>query len=183
MIRKLAKLLRIPSYMVRRFVVAGSSGDSYFASTVRIASGVFISISDGGKAVVDEDCAFDRDATVIVKYGRLAIGPRGHIGIGAIIVARESIQIGADCLIAEYVTIRDQDHRFGPGLITHSAGFRTAPIEIGDNVWIGAKATITRGVKIGDGAVIGAGAVVTEDVPAGAVALGVPARIVRKTQD
>jgi acetyltransferase-like isoleucine patch superfamily enzyme len=56
---------------------------------------------------------------------------------------------------------------------------RTAPIHIGDNVWIGAKATITRGVTIGDNAVVGANSVVTGDVPADAVYAGAPARLIR----
>ncbi|MCA1779929.1 MAG: hypothetical protein LC637_11255 [Xanthomonadaceae bacterium] len=59
------------------------------------------------------------------------------------------------------------------------AGFTTAPVEIGNNVWIGAKATITKGVKIGNNAVVGANSVVTSDIPAGVLAAGVPARILR----
>lgn len=54
------------------------------------------------------------------------------------------------------------------------------PVWIGNGVWIGGNVTILPGVRIGDGAVIGAGAVVTEDIPAGCVAAGVPARVVRE---
>jgi virginiamycin A acetyltransferase len=52
------------------------------------------------------------------------------------------------------------------------------PVVIGNDVWIGAKATVVRGVTIGDGAVIAANAVVTRDVPPYAIAAGVPARII-----
>ena len=55
----------------------------------------------------------------------------------------------------------------------------SAPIEIGDNCWIGGSVTITAGVKIGEGCVIGAGAVVTRDIPAHSLAFGVPCRVVR----
>ena len=51
---------------------------------------------------------------------------------------------------------------------------------IGDNVWIGDKATILAGVTIGEGAVIGANAVITKDVPAYCIAVGNPARIIKK---
>ena len=50
---------------------------------------------------------------------------------------------------------------------------------IGDRAWIGANVTILKGVLVGDDAVIGAGSVVTKDVPAGAIAVGVPAKVIR----
>ena len=119
-------------------------------------------------------------ASIFVKRGRLSIGHAAHLGIGTVIACREAISIGNNALVAEFVTIRDQDHLFGKGLITATAGFATAPIAIGDNVWIGAKATITRGVTIGNNSVIAANAVVTSDIPANVVAAGVPARVIRE---
>ncbi len=59
------------------------------------------------------------------------------------------------------------------------AGMRSAPICIGNNVWVGAKATVTRGVSIGDNAVIGANSVVTENIPSNAIVAGCPARVIR----
>jgi acetyltransferase-like isoleucine patch superfamily enzyme len=58
--------------------------------------------------------------------------------------------------------------------------FSKGPVIIGDNVWIGDKATILPGVSIGNGAVIAANAVVTKDVPAYSVAAGNPARIIKQ---
>ena len=55
-----------------------------------------------------------------------------------------------------------------------------APIAIGDNVWLGGGTIVLPGVTIGDDSVIGAGAVVTKDVPADVLAVGNPARVVRK---
>ena len=55
----------------------------------------------------------------------------------------------------------------------------SAPIVLGKNVWIGSNATILQGVTIGDNSVIGAGAVVAQDIPANAVAVGVPAKVIR----
>jgi maltose O-acetyltransferase len=55
----------------------------------------------------------------------------------------------------------------------------TKPIKIGNNVWIGAKATILKGVTIGDGAIIGANAVVTKDLLANGVAVGNPAKVIK----
>lgn len=144
-----------------------------------VARNVRLRATDGGTALLAEAVSIDRFADITVKYGHLEIGARSYIGQYSVICARERIVIGADCLIAEHVTVRDQDHRFGQGLTTAEAGFTTAPILIGNNVWIGAKATITKGVTIGDNAVIGANSVVTQDIPANSVAVGAPARVIR----
>ena len=148
--------------------------------TTVIHKGVRLRVTDNGSARLKDRVVFDRFSDVTVKFGRLDIGPRSYIGQYSVICAREAISIGADCLIAEHVSIRDQDHRFGPGLITATAGFTTSAVTIGDNVWIGAKATVTKGVTIGDNAVIGANSVVTQDIPSNCVAVGAPARVIRR---
>jgi acetyltransferase-like isoleucine patch superfamily enzyme len=76
------------------------------------------------------------------------------------------------------VTITDGNHSFDQvGELIRFQGLETREIHIGNDVWIGAKATIIH--DLGDGAVIGANAVVTKPVPAETVAVGVPARVVR----
>lgn len=145
---------------------------------VAIGPGTRLRVSDGGTLALGEGTAIDPGCEVTVKSGRLVIGRSGFIGRGTVIVCREAITIGDDALIAEHVTIRDQDHRYGGPEVTAKNGFDTAPIVIGNNVWIGAKATITRGVSIGDDAVVAAGAVVTSDVAAGTIVGGVPARVI-----
>lgn len=137
-------------------------------------------VTDGGKLTLSEYLGVADFSHIFVKRGHLAIGSRVHLGIGTIIACRNQITIGDDTLIAEYVTIRDQDHLYGGGLVTAHSGFATAPIVIGDNVWIGAKVTITKGVTIGSNAVIGANSVVTTNIPADVVAAGVPARVIRE---
>lgn len=135
--------------------------------------GARIVITMGGRFIAAPGCVLADNATVHAELATVRFGRNAFIGIGAVIVAKEEITIGDDVLIAEYVTIRDQDHDYRSG---GDDAFRTGPIRIGNRVWIGAKATITRSVTIGDGAVIGANSVVTRDVAANTVVVGAPAR-------
>jgi len=150
-----------------------------FGTGCSIATGVRVRATDGARAIFGSGVSIDRYADITAKFGDLAIGDGTYIGQFAVICAREKITIGPDCLIAEHVTVRDQDHGFGVGLKTITAGFTTAPVEIGQNVWIGAKTTITKGVKIGDNSVVGANSVVTGDVPPNTIVAGAPACVLR----
>lgn len=91
----------------------------------------------------------------------------GQIAIGA------RTTLGPDC----FVTAADYGMAAGERIVDQE--MVEADVVIGADCWIGTKAVITAGVVIGDGAVIGAGSVVTRDIPAGMIAAGVPARVVR----
>lgn len=85
------------------------------------------------------------------------------------------IVIGNDCLIASGCRFVDHNHGTEVGTLMRVQKGNAAPIEIGDDVWIGADAIILAGVTIGAGAIIAAGAVVTRSVPPNAIMAGVPA--------
>lgn len=111
-----------------------------------------------------------REVDAVIK-----IGERTAIMNGCEIIARNSITIGADCQIGPHTLIYDSDfhgidpkHRDQPG--------ETSPVVIGDNVWIGSRALILKGISVGRDAVIAAGSVVTKDVPAGTIVAGNPAK-------
>jgi acetyltransferase-like isoleucine patch superfamily enzyme len=146
-------------------------------SDLKMDRGVRVVVTDDGRIELGRGVYLGRGVDVIVKFGKLSIGPNCFIGNGSTVVCRESIVIGRNALVGEYVTIRDQDHDYDAA--SASKGFVTASIAIGDGVWIGAKATVTRGVTIGDDAVVAANAVVTHDVPGLAMVAGVPARVVK----
>jgi acetyltransferase-like isoleucine patch superfamily enzyme len=112
--------------------------------------------------------------------GEVVIGEGVFFNYRCYFCVFERVEIGANCLFGEGVSIHDENHDSTPGDTPISKrALRTAPISIGSNVWVGAKATILPGVTIGDWAVIGAGAVVTRDIPPYSVAVGVPARVIR----
>lgn len=110
------------------------------------------------------------------EEGSIVIGDDVVLSRGVHLVAYDGIEIGGGSMIGEYASLRDANHRFGPGLAPRNSGHDARRIRIGRNVWIGRGATILPGVTVGDGAVIGANAVVTRDVAAARVVGGVPAR-------
>jgi acetyltransferase-like isoleucine patch superfamily enzyme len=114
----------------------------------------------------------------VLENGVIDIAGGGFTAGNSMIIAKERVSIGKNCQIAWGVTISDHDfHRtFNNGVQNPE----TAPVRIGDGVWIGMNATILKGVAIGNSAIIAAGSLVTKDVPAHAMVAGVPARIIKE---
>lgn len=119
-----------------------------------------------------------RSELACLSGGRLEIGAGTFINYGTSIGASSLIRIGRNCQIGNHCIMIDNDYH-GIDLALRTTMPPSQPIILGDNVWLGVRVTVLKGVQIGDGAVIGAGSVVTHDIPARAVAAGVPARILR----
>lgn len=151
-----------------------------FGSRIAIRARLTIRSRAGAQITIGDRCVLDNDMTIECS-GNLVIGGRTIFGHHCTIAASELVQIGEDCLIAELVSIRDHDHAFSRSDVPfREQGMVSAPVRIGRNVWLGAKVTVTKGVTIGDNVVIGANAVVTKDIPSDSIAVGVPARVIRR---
>ncbi|MDZ4165812.1 MAG: acyltransferase [Smithellaceae bacterium] len=112
------------------------------------------------------------------ETGRIEIKKYCLICPGVRISAARRISIGESCMLAQGVYITDADWH-GIYDRTSPVGI-SAPVAIGDNVWIGDSAIICKGVSIGDNSIIGAGSVVVHDIPADCIAAGNPARVVKE---
>lgn len=109
---------------------------------------------------------------------------------GTAVCAAESVTIGNRCLIGADCMIFDTDfhgHEIGDGQIVEYRRYRkpdwksiSSPVVIGDDVFLGTRVIVTKGVNIGNGSVIAAGSVVSRDIPAGCVAAGSPAKPIRR---
>jgi maltose O-acetyltransferase len=118
-----------------------------------------------------------------VDYGsHLEVDDNFYANHGCTILDCNKIKIGKNCLLAPHVCISAATHPIDPTLRAAGKEY-TAPVTIGDNVWIGANATICPGVTLGDNVVVGAGAVVTKDFPNNVVIGGVPAKILKKVNE
>ena len=117
---------------------------------------------------------------VVRPTARLDFGD--DVGIsGASISASESITIGHRVLIGSGALITDSDaHPLNPSEREDHSNTAVAPVVIEDDVFIGARSIILKGVTIGRGSVIGAGSVVSKDIPANVVAAGNPCRVLKQ---
>ncbi len=149
---------------------------------------------------IGEHCVINAAITFESSAGSVTIGDRSYIGIDTTIISRHSVRIGNDVTMAWGITIYDHnshsfDWRQRARVVEHFyrtygnptcfaeidwSGVSSAPIVIGDRVWIGFDAVILKGVTIGEGAVVGARSVVSRDVEPYTVVAGNPAVLVRR---
>ena len=110
------------------------------------------------------------------QNAKIKIGENTTFGYHSFLFSSESIEIGNNCLIAPFVYIVDSDHNIEKGKLINEQPNSTAPVKIGNDVWIGTGAKILKGVSIENGAVIAAGAIVRNDVKAYEIHGGIPAK-------
>jgi acetyltransferase-like isoleucine patch superfamily enzyme len=138
--------------------------------------GVRTEIINAANVRIGRDCVLQDDLYLRAgTEGRITIGDRATLDSFCRLFGHGAIDIGADTQIGPGCLITTTDHDYGDNLTV-----RFKRVSIGQRVWIGANVTILPGVEIGDGAVVEAGSVVMKSLPPGCVALGVPARVVKR---
>lgn len=137
-----------------------------FAFPILISPGTEVSVDRGGSLLVGRRISMRKGSRLAVrKNGVLKIGDNFYMNTGCLISAHESITIGNDVEFGPGVLVYDQDHDFRVEGGLRAKKFKTTPVVIGDNVWIGANTIILRGTIIGDNCVIGAGSIIKGTLP------------------
>jgi len=131
-------------------------------------------VENGAKIECDNFSFYYGADIQVFKGAHLKLGKNSFINSGCKLRCHKEITIGDNCAISHDFTVMDSDAHALNG------SRNTNPIHIGNHVWIGTRVTILNGVTIGDGAVIAAGALVTQDVPAGCLAGGIPAKVIKE---
>lgn len=151
----------------------------------------------GANVVIDDNCLVDakgetnagitigsgvfvgRNSILSCKNGDIELGDGANVGFNCEIFSASRVTIGRDTLLAAYCYVIGGDHDFSdPSAAVLAQGRRSSGVTIGRGAWLGAGAKILDGVSIGDRAIVGAGAVVRDAVPDGAIAVGIPARVI-----
>ena len=128
-------------------------------------------------------CVFSYLAKVQLYAGPgalLEVGDDSFVNNGTILSASTAIRIGRRVNIAPHCVLIDNDFH---GTSERGAPPKMAPIVLEDDVWLGTRVTVLKGVTIGQGSVIASGSVVTRDIPPGVLAGGVPARVIKRLDD
>ncbi|MFE7132845.1 sugar O-acetyltransferase [Streptomyces sp. NPDC057638] len=113
-------------------------------------------------------------------YGtNISLGDWVFVNFNAVFLDAAPITIGSDVQIGPNVQLLTPHHEMDAER-RREGWERAEPITIGDNVWLGGGVIVCPGVTIGENTVVGAGTVVTKDLPAGVLAVGNPARVVRE---
>jgi acetyltransferase-like isoleucine patch superfamily enzyme len=140
---------------------------------------------DSGRLVVGEGTLFEPGCWLTLgPEARITIGEGCFLNRETMLAAVERIEIGDHVMFANGCFVGDADHRYDDpdNPITWQGFEPRGPVTIGSNVWFGVNCVVTGGVEIGDRAVIGANSVVTKDIPAGTIAAGAPAKVIREIE-
>jgi acetyltransferase-like isoleucine patch superfamily enzyme len=144
-----------------------------------------IELLENAELILEQNTIILSGSYIIGSHNtKIEIGKNSYLSQEVIINSRHSIQIGKNVLIGHQVIMMDYDAHtiiYHDSQQQNNQSDRVKRIIIGDNVWIGARVTILKGVTIGDGSIIGANSCVISDIPPNTIAVGNPAKIVRNT--
>ena len=194
MIRKLKQLYYSFRNKFHKRTVLKNKNIKIGANTILYYKSTVLNLSKDGKVNIGDNCLIGRSKTgyhagmpfytTILNDGAhsdVCIGNNCRIN-GAYIHAKESIQIGDNCVIASGVNIIDSNGHETYSLDRTVGRDTPRSITIGKNVWIGLNATILKGTIIGDNCVVSAGSIVKGEFPCNSIITGNPAKIVKQIE-
>ena len=131
------------------------------------------------KFELGDDSTIEDFSAINNGVGPVIIGDRTKIGLSNTIIG--PVTIGNDIRLAQNITLSGLNHNYEDvSMPIHVQGVSTAPIVIEDETWIGANVVVVAGVTIGKHSIVAAGSIVTKDIPPYSVAVGNPARVLKK---
>jgi acetyltransferase-like isoleucine patch superfamily enzyme len=168
-------------YLVHRARAAATGRPVVFQGVVFTGKRVeFHARPAHGRLVLGPWCWIGNDNKLRAHEGQLTLGPKVVMGRDNVVNTYLDIEIGTASILADWIYICDFDHRYDRlDVPIKDQGIVKSPVRIGDDVWIGEKATVLRGVDIGHGSVVASHCLVNADIPPFSIAVGVPVRVVK----
>ena len=164
------KLLK---YFLRKKILSElkKNKNSSIPKNTRIGNYINCLISKEAKIIFGEKIEIRNNLSVVAgKNAELYIGNNVFINNFCSINCLEKIEIGENTLLGEAVKLYDHNHQYSAEKVEHQQ-FKTAPIKIGKNCWLGSNVIVLKGVEIGDNSIIGAGCIIYKNIPAGSVVI------------
>jgi acetyltransferase-like isoleucine patch superfamily enzyme len=155
----------------------------------------------GDDVVIDDNCLVDakgdtnrgitigrgvfigRNTILSCKNGDIDVDDGANIGFNCELFSASHVRVGRDALLAAYCYVIGGDHDFSdPSRPVIEQSRRSAGVSVGAGAWLGAGVKVLDGASVGDRAVIGAGALVRDAIPPGAIAVGLPAKVIAQRE-
>jgi acetyltransferase-like isoleucine patch superfamily enzyme len=155
----------------------------------------------GDNVVIDDNCLIDakgdsnrgitigsgvfigRNTILSCKNGDIDVEDGANIGFNCELFSASRVRVGRDALLAAYCYLIGGDHDFSdPSLAVLAQSRTSAGVSVGSGAWLGAGVKVLDGASVGDRAIVGAAALVRDAIPAGAIAVGLPARVVGRRE-
>lgn len=152
-------------YAAKYFCVKAALGSRFQSVGIgRIEHSVKMLSRESGKIQLGRRVVISELSKLSSSSGVLEIGDGSFLNRNVLIACHERISIGKGCLFGPNCCIYDHNHKVIKGR-TCGNEYKTAPVAIGDNCWLGANVVVLKGVTIGEGSIIAAGCIISEDIP------------------
>lgn len=165
LVSRKVRIVRVPFYI---------RGSKHISWGENFTSGVNLRVDADPINLIVSKCVLEIGNNVQVN---------DYVHIGAV----SKVVIGNNVLIASKVYISDHNHGFysgisqsSPDMVPENRPIQALPVFIEDNVWLGEQVSVLPGVTIGKGSIIGANSVVSKSIPSNCIAVGIPARVIKK---
>jgi acetyltransferase-like isoleucine patch superfamily enzyme len=170
-------------FIIGRNVVIRHPGSIEIGDNVTIDDNCLVDGRGAGEAgvVLEDHVILNRNCMVLAKSGSIRLGRHTTFGSNSVVVSLSGVETGEKVMTAGncYLSAGAYQVDGAPGAVMDQPAYTKGPIRVGAGAWLGTGAVLLDAVTVGEGAVVGAGAVVNKDIPPNAIAVGVPARVLR----
>lgn len=162
---------------IPRFLIRGKAENISIGDNVTFLGDVDIRNREDGAIQIGDGCRIDHGVRLVAaRKAVLRLGEKTEIGAYSLFNCGASVTLGRKCMVSGFVHFQSSNHGTRRGIDIKDQPHTYAPIDVGDDVWVGANVTVLPGVSIGNGAILGAKAVVTENVASNTIVVGIPAK-------